>query len=431
MYYETNIQVKFTYNMSNKSKNSCINEFDPNALDEMAAIKKIIKTVNPIKKIEVVSIKNALNRTVSNAIKAPANVPSFRNSAMDGYAVNLKDLSLSNYKMTESGVSYAGKPYLQKLAKKQTIRVMTGALIPDNADAVIMKEMVSVKGNVVNFSSNIRENQNIRMVGEDIKKGDVILKKGNKIDFSGLSIISSLGIKSLKVFRKPRISFFSSGDELVSIEKKLKNGQIYDSNRYLLHGLLSKQNVNYKDLGVVKDKKNNIITKLKIAAKISDIIITTGGVSVGDADFIKEALKEVGSVNFWKIAIKPGRPLAFGKIKNSYFFGLPGNPVSAAITFQLFVIPAIHQLLSIKPKNKIVIKAKTKNKLSKKLGRTEYKRAILTYENGEYFVQTTGLQGSNIMMSMLKANSYIRLADNINTIQKNASVDVIPFETEI
>ena len=431
MYYETYIQVKLTYKMSDQLKDSCINEFDPNALDEVAAIRKIVRSIKPIKNSHRVTIKNAMDRTLAITVKATSNVPAFRNSAMDGYAVNLKDLSQSNYQMKEVGVSYAGKPYKKRLLKRETVRVMTGALIPDNADAVIMKEMVSSNTKVISFSKNIKKNQNIRMIGEDIKKGKNILNKGDKIDFAGLSIISSLGIKTLDVIRKPKICFFSSGDELASIKSKLKTGQIYDSNRYLLHGLLTKLPVDFKDLGVVKDKKDKIVKKLLLAQKFSDIIITTGGVSVGDADYIKEALKEVGSVNFWKIAIKPGRPLAFGKIKDSYFFGLPGNPVSAAITFQLFVVPAINKLLSSKSYKNIIIKAKTKNKLRKKLGRTEYKRAILAYENGNYCVETTGLQGSNIMTSMLKANSYIRLSENINTVEKDTFVDVMPFETKI
>ena len=187
----------------------------------------------------------------------------------------------------------------------------------------------------------------------------------------------------------------------------------------------------FSDLGIVKDKKANLIKKLQKASDISDIVITTGGVSVGDADFIKDALKEVGSVGFWKIAIKPGRPLAFGKINNSYFFGLPGNPVSAAVTFQLFVIPAINKILSQKRKKIILLKAISKNKLSKKLGRTEYKRAIISIVNDEMYVETTGLQGSNIMMSMLKANCYIRLSANISEIKQGDVVEVVPFGTEL
>ena len=412
-------------------KDSCINEFDPNALEEMQAVNKIIRAIKPIKSSEIVNIKNALHRTISSSVRASINVPSFRNSAMDGYALNLSDLKTNKFKLSEAGVSFAGKPFKSSLRKGEAVRVMTGALIPKNADAVIMKEMVAKNGVYINFPKNIEKNQNIRFIGEDIKKGERVFKKGDELDFSGLSILSSLGIEHVEVFCKPKISYFSSGDELVTTGKKLQQGQIYDSNRYLLHGLLEDLPVVFSDLGIVKDKKLHLVRKLQRASEKSDIIITTGGVSVGDADYIKDALGEVGSVGFWKIAIKPGRPLAFGKINDSYFFGLPGNPVSAAVTFQLFVIPAINSLLSQKRKKVILMKAVSKNKLKKKLGRTEYKRAILSIINNKTYVETTGLQGSNIMMSMLKANCYIRLPADVNNISEGDLVDIIPFSTKL
>ena len=412
-------------------KDSCINEFDPNALEEMQAVNKIIRAIKPIKSSEIVNIKNALHRTISSSVRASINVPSFRNSAMDGYALNLNDLKTNKFKLSEAGVSFAGKPFKSFLRKGEAVRVMTGALIPKNADAVIMKEMVAKNGVYINFPKNIEKNQNIRFIGEDIKKGERVLKKGDELDFSGLSILSSLGIEHVEVFCRPKISYFSSGDELVATGKKLQQGQIYDSNRYLLHGLLEDLPVVFSDLGIVKDKKLHLVRKLQRASEKSDIIITTGGVSVGDADYIKDALSEVGSVGFWKIAIKPGRPLAFGKINDSYFFGLPGNPVSAAVTFQLFVIPAINSLLSQKRKKVILMKAVSKNKLKKKLGRTEYKRAILSIINNKTYVETTGLQGSNIMMSMLKANCYIRLPADVNNIGEGDLVDIIPFSTKL
>ena len=417
--------------MKETVKDICVNEFDPNALEEMQAINKIIGAVKPLESSEKVYVKNALHRTISSTIRAPINVPSFRNSAMDGYAININDLKANNFRLSEVGVSFAGKPFTSSLRKGETVRVMTGALIPKNADAVIMKEMVSSKGKIINFTDNIIENQNIRFIGEDIKKGEIVFKRGDEIKFPSLSILSSLGIEYVDVLCKPKISFFSSGDELVPTGKKLQQGQIYDSNRYLLHGLLEDLPVVFSDLGVVKDKKKNLVKKLQRASEISNIIITTGGVSVGDADYIKDALREIGSVGFWKIAIKPGRPLAFGKINSSYFFGLPGNPVSAAVTFQLFVIPAINKLLSQKRERKVLIKAKSKNKLKKKLGRTEYKRAIISMVGDEIYVETTGLQGSNIMMSMLKANCYIRLSADVSEVKKGDTVEVMPFSTKL
>ncbi len=417
--------------MKKTIKDSCINEFDPNALEEIQAINKIVGTIKSIKITEKVNIKDALHRTISSTVRAPINVPSFRNSAMDGYALNLNDLKLNKFQLSEVGVSFAGKPFQSPLRKGETIRVMTGALIPKNADAVVMKEMVSRKDMLINFSQHIKKNQNIRFIGEDIRKGKIVFKRGDELNFSGLSILSSLGIEYVNVFCKPKISYFSSGDELVPTGKKLQQGQIYDSNRYLLHGLLKDLPVSFSDLGIVKDKKTHLVKKLERASSISDIIITTGGVSVGDADYIKDALEEVGSVGFWKIAIKPGRPLAFGKINSCYFFGLPGNPVSAAVTFQLFVIPAINKILSQKSKKTILIKAISKSKLKKKPGRTEYKRAIMSIKNNQIYVETTGLQGSNIMMSMLKANCYIRLSTDVSDVREGDTVEVIPFSNKI
>ena len=417
--------------MPNNNKDSCINEFDPNALDENQAISKIVKSVVPIRETETINIKNAVNRSSASNIKAEISIPSFKNSAMDGYAVNLAGLKKNNYKLTEIATSLAGKPYNKNLKKNETVRVMTGALVPENSDAVIMKEMTQTNDQLICFSTNVKKNQNIRFIGEDIKKGQIILKKGDDINYSAISILSSLGVEKVKVIRKPIVNFFSTGDELIRTGGKLKLGQIYDSNRYLLHGLLSKLPVKIKDLGIVKDKRSAIMTKLTHAAKSSDIIISTGGVSVGDADFIKDALEEIGKVNFWKISIKPGRPLAFGKIKNSLFFGLPGNPVSAAVTFQLFVMPAINKIMSKRKCANIIIKAITKTELRKKPGRTEYKRAILSEKNGKYFVESSGLQGSNIMLSLLKANCFIRLSSEVRSIKSNSIVEVIPFQNYI
>ena len=412
-------------------KNSCVNDFDPSALDEITAIKQILKSIKPIKRIETINIMNALGRIVSKNIKSSINIPSFRNSAMDGYALNIKNLKKNKYILKEQGISLAGKSYDKELKDSEVIRVMTGAVIPNNADAVIMKEMVDIKGNMISFPSFIQKNQNIRNIGEDIKKGDVVIKKGRRINYVDLGILSSLGIEKIDVIKKPVISFFSTGDELISTNKKLKKGLIYDSNRYLLFGLLSELPVHIKDMGVVKDNEKILIKKLRECAKVSDIVITTGGVSVGDADYIKSALKKVGKVDFWKIAIKPGRPLAYGKINNTLFFGLPGNPVSAAVTFQIFIIPAIKKISQMIASSKLIIKARVKSSLSKKQGRVEYKRGLLEQNDGVNVVNTTGLQGSNILSSLSKANCYIRLSSETEKIKKGDTVEVIPFNIDL
>ncbi len=417
--------------MNKNTKNSCINDFDPSALDEVTAVKQILKSIAKIKESETINIMDSLGRVSSKNIKSSIDIPSFRNSAMDGYAVNIKNLEKNEYTLVEQGISLAGQPYIKKLKNQGTVRVMTGAVIPDNSDAVIMKEMTDLKDNMISFPKLMQKNQNIRNIGEDIKKGATVIKKGRQINYVDLGILSSLGIAKIDVVRKPVVSFFSTGDELVSINKKLKKGQIYDSNRYLLYGLLNELPVQIKDMGVVKDDERILVKKLQECSKISDIVITTGGVSVGDADYIKSALKVVGKVNFWKIAIKPGRPLAYGKINNASFFGLPGNPVSAAVTFQIFIIPAIRRMLQMTTSSKLTLNAIVKSNLSKKKGRVEYKRGLLEQKDGVYIVNTTGLQGSNILSSLSKANCYIRLSSETNNINKGDIVEVIPFNINL
>ncbi len=414
--------------MIKKLNNTCMNEFDPDALDEVDAVKNIINSIKSLTKQEILPISKSLGRIVSKNIHSTLDIPSFKNSAMDGYAVNIKILRKNKHILVQKGTSLAGKPYDKKLKGNETVKVMTGSVIPDNCDAVIMKEMVDIKEGNIYFPKNIKKNQNIRKIGEDVKKKSTIIKKGEVISHSHLGILSSCGIRKIAVTVKPIVSFFSTGDELMSIDKQLKKGMIYDSNRYILRGLLEMLPVIIKDMGVVEDNEKSLIKKLKVCSKNSDMIITTGGVSVGDADYIKTALAKLGKIDFWKIAIKPGRPLAYGKINKSYFFGLPGNPVSAVVTFQLFVRAGINKLIGIKERKTINIKAITNDDLSKKKGRVEYKRGYLIQRNNENFVRSSGLQGSNILSSLTKANCYIRLEANISKVKKGDEVTVLPFD---
>ena len=417
--------------MTKKLKNTCVNEFDPDALEEEKAIKFIVDSIISSKKKESLPIRKALGRVAGNNIKAKLNIPNFNNSAMDGYAINIKLLKKNNYILQQKGISLAGQPYSKKLIENMTIKVMTGAVIPNNCDAVVMKEMVDIKNDGLYFPKILKKNQNIRKIGEDIKKNDVVIKKGEIITHSHLGILSSLGMKEINVVTKPIISFFSTGDELVSMDTKLSKGMIYDSNRYILYGLLKKFPVIIKDMGVVRDNEKTLIKKLRSCSQKSDIIITTGGVSVGDADYIKNALNKLGNINFWKIAIKPGRPLAYGKINKSHFFGLPGNPVSAVVTFQLFVTLAIEKLIGMKENKYIKLEAITVNNLSKKKGRVEYKRGFFSQVNNQNLVSVSSQQGSNILTSLSNANCYIRLDSNVSKVNKGDKVKVIPFDIKI
>ena len=329
----------------NKMKDSCFNEFDPNAMSVEAALENILKSISSIKTSEYVDLKSAYGRILSKNIKSKINVPNYKNSAMDGYAVNVSDFNEKNKTYDCIGESFAGNPFLKPVKKNQAIKVMTGGMVPSGCNAVVMKELITQKGRIITTKSKIIKDQNIRFPGEDIKKNEIVLKAGKEIDEIDIGILASLGIDRVSVKKRPIIGFVSTGDELVSIKKPIKLSQVYDSNRYLLHGLLKKYSVEIKDYGVVKDKIKSIEKKFVEASSNCDVLITTGGVSVGDADYVKEVLEKLGKVNFRKIAVKPGRPLAYGKIKKCIFFGLPGNPVSVVVTFNLFVSTALNKLM--------------------------------------------------------------------------------------
>jgi len=411
-------------------KDSCFNEFDPNALNVEDALSKILNSIKLKKSYDLVKLKDSYKRVLAKDIKANKNVPNYKNSAMDGFAVNISDTSKKDYIFSCIGESFAGHPYTGKVRPNQAIKVMTGALVPDSCNAVIMKEMVEEKDNQISIKSKIAKNQNIRFPGEDIKKNDLVLSKGKEIDEIDIGILASLGKSDVYVYSKPLVGFFSTGDELASVGKVISKSQVYDSNRYLLHGLLQKYPVKIKDYGVVKDNLSSITKKLKIASSECDLLLTTGGVSVGDADFVRDALNKIGKINFWKIAVKPGRPLAYGKINKCLFFGLPGNPVSVVVTFNLFVNAAIKKITGQDIKNKLSLLAKLETDIKKRRGRKEYKRGLLTVNKGELFVKCLSSQGSNILSSLKNANCYIELDEIIDKVNKETYVKVLPFELE-
>ena len=408
-------------------KDSCFNEFDPSAINVDKAISKILFASKIKNRVEGVPLKKAYGRILAKNIKSNKNIPNYKNSAMDGYAVNFVKQENNKYMFVCVGESFAGHPYRKKIKKNQAIKVMTGGMIPNSCNAVIMKELAEEVNDRITVNSIIIENQNIRFPGEDILKNQIVLLKGKEIDEVDMGILASLGQANILVYSKPLVGYFSTGDELVSVTQKIKKSQVYDSNRYLLHGLLQKYPIKIKDYGVVKDNLIGVEKKLKKASNECDLLITTGGVSVGDADFVKNALDKIGKVDFWKIAVKPGRPLAFGNIKQCIFFGLPGNPVSVVVTFNLFVQTAIRKITGQEYKNELSLHAKLESEINKRKGRKEFKRGILRNKNGKFFVTMAGAQGSNILSSLKDANCYIELDENINKIKKGAYVKVIPF----
>jgi molybdopterin molybdotransferase len=305
---------------------------------------------------------------------------------------------------------------------------MTGGVMPAGTDTVVMQERVERRGDVIHIGDDNKTGQNTRQAGEDLKAGDTVLETGRLLQPADIGLIASLGVGEVSVRRKLRVAFFSTGDELRSIGEPLETGQIYDSNRYTLYGMLTRMGVELIDMGVVRDDRTSLQAALDEAARLADAVITSGGVSVGEADFVKEILTSLGQVNFWKIAMKPGRPLAFGKINNAVFFGLPGNPVSVMVTFYQFVQPALQRMMGQQQTGSIIIKARSLSKLKKRAGRMEFQRGILQrLADGAMVVYGTGDQGSGILSTMSRANCFIVLAEDCGDVEAETLVDVQPF----
>lgn len=410
-------------------QNSCMDDFDPNSLVVSDALNNIYNSILPITESEVVSINESLNRVLSENIVSSINVPTATNSAMDGYALHGNDIpDTGTSKLKIIGTSFAGKPYQGKVGPGECVRIMTGAVMPDETDTVIIQEHVERIADTALIDSENKPGSNVRQAGEDITIGDVILEKGMRIRPADIGLIASLGIGEVEVIRKLRIAFFSTGDELCSIGEELENGNIYDSNRYTLFGMLSELNVTIMDMGIIRDNRADLQQAFESAANQADVIITTGGVSVGEADFVKEILQETGTVNFWKVAMKPGRPLAFGQIKDALFFGLPGNPVSVMVTFYQFVKPAIRLLMSETETETVTMWVPCISNLKKRPGRVEYQRGILERdENNQWVVRKTGAQGSGILRSMSQANCFIVLPMESASVVPGTMVEVQPF----
>ena len=408
---------------------SCRNDFDPKSLSADAALEQIKSGAVRIKGIEKIAIREALNRILAEDIRSHINVPTGTNSAMDGYAVNSGDIpSSGNVELHVSGTAWAGKPYDGKLTAGNCVRIMTGAIMPDGADTVIIQEDVQVTGSGIIIDGATGKGDNVRQAGEDIAAGDLILSRGRRLNPADIGLIASLGIAEVCVVRRLRVAFFSTGDELRSIGEPLSDGAIYDSNRYTLYGMLERMGADIIDMGVIKDDRDALEEAFSIAAANADVLITSGGVSVGEADYIKEILAKLGQVDFWKVAIKPGRPLAFGQVGNALFFGLPGNPVSVMVTFYEFVQPALRKMIGEDDAGVLSLKARCDSKLKKRPGRVEYQRGILQRdEDGDLVVVKTGAQGSGILRSMSQANCFIILPIASSGVKPGEFVDIQPF----
>jgi molybdopterin molybdotransferase len=408
---------------------SCLDDYDPNALRVDKAVEAIRACLSPVTKTEPVEIRKALGRVLAEDIVPSINVPAHDNSAMDGFAVRFSDLKPEETPLTEVGSAFAGRVFEGKVGPGECVRVMTGAVMPAGTDTIVIQEVARKDANRVFIPAGQKKAQNVRYAGEDLKAGVSVLRSGKHIGPAELGLIASLGIPEIGVKRKLRVAFFATGDELASIGTPLKEGEVYDSNRYTLHGMLAHLGVELTDLGVVRDDPKLLENAFSDAARSADVVITTGGVSVGEADFTRELMAKLGEVLFWKIAMRPGRPMAFGKIGNAFLFGLPGNPVAVMVTFYQFVRDALLRLSGRTDEYAIpLLKAAASQPLRKVPGRTEYQRGVLFREGDEWKVRTTGQQGSGVLRSMSEANCFIVLEHERGKIEAGELVSVQLFE---
>ncbi len=408
---------------------SCDDDFDNASLSCEEALARILAGVEPLAGHERLHIRSALDRILAADIHSPVDVPQHTNSAMDGYAVRLEDLPASGtQRLRIAGSAFAGRPFAGSLAPGTAVRIMTGGALPDGADTVIMQEHARADGDAVIVDGGHKRGQNVRAAGEDLQRGQLVLGAGHRLGPAELGLVASLGIGEVDVRRRVRVAYFSTGDELRSIGESLGPGEIYDSNRYTLHGMLTRFGAEILDLGVVRDTPEAVRAALLEAAADADVVITSGGVSVGEADYIREILASIGEVGFWKVAMKPGRPLAFGHIGQARFFGLPGNPVSVMVTFCQFVEPALTRMAGASHTAPLELTARTTAELRKRPGRTEFQRGILSRgADGELEVSPTGDQGSGILHSMSVADCFIVLPVECGRVEAGTTVRVQPF----
>ena len=410
---------------------SCLDGYDPEALRVDKAQEAIRACLEPIEGAERVATRDALGRVLAEAIVPAIDVPAHDNSAMDGYAVRSTDLKPDGESaLAEIGSAFAGRSFTGTVGAGQCVRVMTGAVMPKGADTVVIQEVVRVEGSRVVVPAGQKKGQHVRAAGEDLRSGVPVLAVGQPLRPAELGLIASLGIGEVNVKRRVRVAFFCTGDELSSIGTPLAEGQVYDSNRYTLHGMLARLGVELIDMGVVRDDPAKLEAAFREAAAKADAVITTGGVSVGEADFVRQLMAKLGEVLFWKIAMRPGRPMAFGQIGDAYLFGLPGNPVAVMVTFYQFVRDALLYLAGRTDDTALpLLRVPAATALRKVPGRTEYQRGILARDaKGEWAVRITGQQGSGVLRSMSEANCFIVLEHGRGKVEAGELVQVQVFD---
>lgn len=409
--------------------------YDPQALSANQVNAFLAQLVQPVREQETMPLMQAHGRILAQDVVSPINVPPHDNSAMDGYALRGAELTAgqaSSFKVV--GTAFAGAAWLGTVGAGECLRIMTGAIMPAGLDTVVPQELVKTEGDTVLVPPNLLQpGDNRRQLGEDLMAGQPALHAGTRLNPAACGLLASLGLPTATVWRRPKVAYFSTGDEILSLGESPREGAVYDSNRYTVAGLVQALGCELIDMGVVRDDPAALEQAFEDAAAQADAIITSGGVSVGEADHTKAMMKKLGDVAFWRIAMRPGRPMAVGRIqrgvRSAVLFGLPGNPVAVMVTFAAFVRPALQQLMGWQAPPLPLLKAQSTEALRKKPGRTEYQRGIVsTNAAGELVVSITGNQGSGVLSSMVQANGLIVLGHAQGNVAEGDAVDVMMFD---
>ena len=422
--------------------------YDPDALRAGDVVAFLAKMVEPLSQTQQLPLMEALGRVLVQDIVSPISVPPHDNSAMDGYAFVGGDLAASgDTRLRVVGTALAGKAWQGHLTRGDCVKIMTGAIMPGATDTVAPKEIVRIAEGAAGESfialpaGMVRIGDNRRFQGEDLLAGSPALQRGDVLVPAALGLVASLGIAQVPVYRRLKVAYFSTGDEILSLGEPVREGAVFDSNRYTVFGLLTRMGCEVIDLGVVRDEPARLEAAFKQAAESADAVITSGGVSVGEADHTKAMMKKLagdeadgGGVAFWRIAMRPGRPMAVGRIpagngRQAVLFGLPGNPVAVMVTFLAFVRPTLLRMMGARSSAPVLLRARSLEAMRKKPGRTEYQRGIVTQDNhGALSVRTTGNQGSGVLSSMVQANGLIVLRHEQGDVALGDEVDVMMFE---
>ncbi len=420
-----------TVSDSKNSAAACCDTLYPAFLSVEQGREKILSLILPLAETESVAIQECYQRVLAREVFSPINVPAYRNSAMDGYALRSDDLERDSYRVVAEVL--AGSHYPKTVALGEAVKIMTGAPMPLGADTVVMREQATQNGELVSFAgAKIKAGQNVRQAGEDLAQGQAVFHSGQRVLSPEMGMLASLGFAHTDVFRSLKVAIFSTGDEVQAPGGDIEPNSIFDSNRFTLTGLLKQLGCQVIDLGIIEDDEAKMMQVLEQAAKQADMVITSGGVSVGDADFIKSALEKLGHIDFWRINMRPGRPLAFGQIAGKPFFGLPGNPVAVMVSFINFVEPALRKMQGEQGWQPLKVNAIALEDLRSRQGRTEFSRGVYAFNaQGQLTVRTTGKQGSGILRSMSEANCLIEIAPAIDTVKVGESVTIIPLQGRI